>query len=69
MARRVGRTLQCRLRTTNPSNDLTTAPQQGQPRTSVEEPGHTGGSLTAQSRTPAQKRTHPLANTSPVDRG
>jgi len=34
----LGRVVQRGLRTTNPSNDLTTHPQQGQPHTQVEEP-------------------------------
>jgi len=45
----LGRIVQRGLRTTNPSNDLTTHPQQGQPHTQVEEPD----SAAASTRPPA----------------
>ncbi len=68
MVGQLARALQRHVRTTNPSNDLTTQPQQANRRTQWKA-GQTGGCPIPHRRISARNRSHSTANTSAVDRG
>jgi hypothetical protein len=54
LTRQLGRALQRGQRATNPSNDLTTQPEQGQPRTKVKKPNGPAASSRPYGRRPDQ---------------